>query len=506
MRAETKEKRGRGVRFRLILSLLAFTAVVVAVLWLLEVVLLDELYRPIKIRSVKNAAAGITQVAPEDLKAYAKKLANEKMICTALYDSDMQLIAGEHVGGECVVHRISSGTITLFYEAALKSEGSAFESYLPANEIEAVLRRSDAARRFFDSFGPNAKHSTDYDAGRTTAYDCVLECLVTHDREGNEIFALLSTVLVPVEPTVSTIRFELNLIIGFLLLLSLGLGYLLSRTISRPLVKLNDASKQLSSGRFDPTGIGGYREVRELSDTLRYAAEEINKVDTLRRELIANVSHDLRTPLTLISGYSEVMRDIPGENTPENLQVIIDEANRLTRLVNDMLDLSKMEAGMDSLNREELDFTELVGSILLRYDKLVEQDGYQILFEKDREEVLVWADRTKLSQVVYNLVNNAIHYGGEDKTVVVRQKVLADSVRLEVTDHGEGIEPDKLGEIWDRYYRVDKNHTSATVGSGLGLSIVKTVLQLHGARYGVESEVGKGSTFWFEIPLDPPSE
>ena len=131
-----------------------------------------------------------------------------------------------------------------------------------------------------------------------------------------------------------------------MILLSFGLALFISSRLSKPLEQMNESAKQLGEGKYDirfPEQ--GAREVAELAATLNYAAAELSKVEDLRRELIANVSHDLRTPLTMISGYAEVMRDIPGENTPENVQIVIDEANRLTGIVNDLLDLSKLQAG-----------------------------------------------------------------------------------------------------------------------------------------------------------------
>ena len=202
----------------------------------------------------------------------------------------------------------------------------------------------------------------------------------------------------------------------------------------------------------------------------------------------------------MITGYGEVMRDLPGENTPENIQIIIDEATRLSTLVNDLLDLSKIQSGAIQPEKSEFCLTDSIKNIFTRYAKLKEQDGYNILFESD-EDVYIFADELKISQVIYNLVNNEVNYVGEDKTVIVTQKVNGKKVLIEVTDHGDGIPPEKLEYIWDRYYKVDKEHKRGVIGTGLGLSIVKGILDSHNARYGVRSTLGKGSTFWFELDI-----
>ena len=192
------------------------------------------------------------------------------------------------------------------------------------------------------------------------------------------------------------------------------------------------------------------------------------------------------------------MRYIPGENTPENVQVIIDETERLTDLVNDMLDLSKIQSGTQRPEMEIFSLTDTVRTVMQRYEKLIGQDGYRIEFFADNN-VDVCADRGMILQVIYNLINNAIHYTGDDKLVYVRQTVNGDTVRISVTDSGEGISAELIPMIWERYYKVDKVHKRARVGTGLGLSIVKGVLELHHATYGVESALGKGSTFWFDL-------
>ena len=281
------------------------------------------------------------------------------------------------------------------------------------------------------------------------------------------------------------------------------LAAVISRGVSRSIIMLNDGAKKLAAGDYSVKfNSRDYMEVSELSDTLNHTATELGKTDSFQKELIANVSHDLRTPLTMIKGYAEVMRDIPGENTPENVQVIIDETERLTGLVNDMLDISKLKAGTITIEPEEYNITESIRHVLERYNKLREVEGYTIDFLYD-DEVNIYADEQKMYQVLYNLVNNAINYTGDDKKVTVIQKVDGDVLRIEVKDTGDGVKQDDIPYVWDRYYKDKTAHKRAIQGTGLGLSIVKNVLELHGAKYGVSSIQGKGATFWFEIQINP---
>lgn len=493
-------KRNFGVKTKLLSTFFAFSVIVLIILWVLQIVFLDSIYRGIKVHTIRSYADKISTLGDAEYHDYILNAAENDQLCVNIYDSGMNLIAGEHSGGRCVVHNVGKRSIRLFYDATLSFEGRSFESYLPAEEITRLLERNDFYQNLVpDFFGQNKESLSPVPSDNEN--DCMMISRVFQNENGEERFMLLSSVIIPVDATRNTIAFELLLISAILILLSVALAYVLSKTITRPIVQLNRASKNLAEGSFSSDGIGGYQEIEELSETLSDAASEIRQVERLRRELIANVSHDLRTPLTLIAGYSEAMRDLPGENTPENLQIIIDETTRLSELVTDLLDLSKLEAGMDQLQKEEIEVVGFVTDILKRYDKMIAQQGYTIKLEKTQDRFFVFADSLKLGQVIYNLINNAIHYCGEDKTVTVRLKGLDGNLLVEIEDNGPGIPKDKLGEIWDRYYRVDTNHEAQRVGTGLGLSIVKKVLQLHNARFGVRSEEGKGSCFWFVLPL-----
>ena len=330
--------------------------------------------------------------------------------------------------------------------------------------------------------------------------------LSLHETAEGSFLIVQRSSIAPMGAMVRTLENQVLFMCVFLLVLALVLAGIMSKLITKPIIQINEAAKNLAAGRYNIEFQGrGYREIDELSDTLNYAANELSKNDDLQKELIANVSHDLRTPLTMIKGYSEVMRDIPGENTPENVQVIIDEATRLTELVNDMFDLSRLQSGTRTPELRHFCITEAIRSAMYRYEKLTMQDGYKIEFVADGD-VNVYADSGMILQVIYNLINNAINYSGEDKNIKVIQTINGDTVRISVSDNGEGISEEDIPFIWDRYYKVDKVHRRATVGTGIGLSIVKGILELHNATYGVTSAPGAGSTFWFELKTSDSEE
>lgn len=320
--------------------------------------------------------------------------------------------------------------------------------------------------------------------------------------DGSKISLTFYAMITPVDSTVSTLRIQLIIITGIMVILAIMLAIIISKRISNPIEQINQSAKALAMGNYETEFHGtGYLEIKELSDTLNTAAKELSKVDRLRRELIANISHDLRTPLSFIYSYAEMMHDFPNEVTPEQSQIIMDETKRLTSLVNDMLDISLLEAGVSKLNKTNYNLTESLRKTIDRMNELVKNEGYKLDFEYS-EDIYIFADEVKITQVFYNLLLNAITHSGDDKTVIVRQSVRENSVRIEVIDHGEGIDQSDLPYIWERYYKVDKKHKRPIMGTGLGLSIVKKIIEMHGGKYGVESEEGKGSVFSFQIELE----
>ena len=319
---------------------------------------------------------------------------------------------------------------------------------------------------------------------------------------GEKLSLTFYAMITPVDATVSTLQYQLVMITIFMIILSVALAIILSKKISDPIERINASAKNLAKGDYDTSFSGeGFLEISELSDTLNHTAMELSKVEKLRRELIAHISHDLRTPLSLIYSYAEMMHDFPDEITGEQTQVIMDETSRLTSLVNDVLDISKFESGVPLLNVSRFNLTMSLKGAVDRVRELVSRDGYSMEFVTDGD-VVISGDELKITQAFYNLLINAINYTGDDKVVNIRQILKGNRVRIEISDTGEGVDPEHLPYIWERYYKVDKNHKRPITGTGLGLSIVKKVVESHNGECGVESTVGKGSTFWFELKLN----
>ncbi len=451
----------------------AFIAIVIIILWIFQIVLLDDIY----LVTVKAETAGVASA----ISVAAKLDGND-------FRSKVYNIAAEH--STCVSVYEISGTKGTEIISAHSQNLCIIHSYMLNNGYLADIYK-------------NAKESGNYSEtveGTATGNGSIISAKVV--KKGDlDLLVVVNTPLASVDATVNTLHLQFGFITIILLFVAAIMAYIISERVTRPVSAMNREAKKLAEGNYSVNFQGGgFLETAELSETLNFAAEELSKLDTMQKELISNISHDLRTPLTMISGYSEVMRDIPGEMTAENIQIVIDETKRLSTLVNDLLDLSRLTGGKRELKKTVFSLTECVRSTISRYSLLCERDGYSITLEAD-EEIFVEADEILILQVIYNLISNAISYTGEDKKIFVKQTKENGICRISVTDTGDGIEAQKLPYIWDRYYRTGDYHKRAVTGTGLGLSIVKNALILHHAPFGVSSTVGKGSTFWFELPV-----
>lgn len=318
----------------------------------------------------------------------------------------------------------------------------------------------------------------------------------------NNGYVFLFTSLEDIGTTTSLIKSQLIYLTLLTILLSIVIAMFLSRRIAKPISDMTKKATKLADGNynlvFKNTGIN---ELDELANSLNYLEQEVSKTDTYRRDLMANVSHDLKTPLTMIKAYAEMIKDITiddKEKTIKNLDVIIEETERLNILVNDILELSKLQNNQDNLDIEEFDIVLLIKDILRRYEIIKETENYNLILESP-ESIIVKADKKRISQVIYNLINNAVNYTGDDLKVIVRLTEESKDCLVEIIDTGKGIDEEDLQNIWNRYYKQEKNHKRNVIGTGLGLSIVKNILEQHHFDYGVKSIKNHGTTFHFKI-------
>ncbi len=481
------------LKWKIFAYILIFASLIVAVFCFFQIFMLETFYKKNKISAIDSLVDRISNIVSE------KSLDEDstiKELTSISSESEIGIYLFNTTNGE---------------ELKLNFFGPNHDYFRSPNVVKEVIEKGKmlGTQKFFISFSTSIPAPVGVGNGPIvnskvidTSDSSIICGKFVKLKVGTSALLVLDARLTPVTPAVVTMKQQLFIITIIVILLSIVVALLISSIISKPIKKMNDTAKLLAKGRRDITFSGkGFSEITELNHTLNYAVAELNKTDTLQKELLANISHDLKTPLTLISGYAEMMKDIPEENTNENLQLIVDEANRLNVLVNDLLNLSRLQAKTETFNIETYNFTASVRSIVDREQKFFEKNNFVFTFEYDKE-VKIKADEHKISQVIYNFINNAINYSGTSLNIEVKQKIEGEMVKLEVIDHGIGIKNDELDVIWNRYYRVDKGHKRSSQGSGLGLSIVKEILEYHNFTYGVTSKEGEGSCFWFVAPIE----
>ncbi|GAA0077770.1 hypothetical protein UT300005_21480 [Clostridium sp. CTA-5] len=475
-----------SIKWKIFIYLIGFCSALLILLWLFQVVFLERFYKIVKINSIKsNANTIIKNLDNDDIDLLIKSISQNDDMCIEIFSEYGTLINESNNMQTSVIYKLTQ------YEKDnlklnLQNEGGEFLYYFNKEDLKAI--------KHYDKM--NGKMGKNID-------ESIIYGKLAENKNGETRIVIINAMISPVNATIQTLRIQLYYITGFMIIFSVLLAFIISKKVSEPIVAINKSAKVLAKADYSVQFKGdGYEEISELASTLNYAAKELSKVDNLRKELIANVSHDLRTPLTLISGYAEIMRDLPNENNVDNVQIIIDETKRLTTLVNDMLDISKLQAGIINLSISSFNLTKTIQEVIMRFSELTKKDGYDIEFSYD-QDTFVTADEIKITQVIYNLLTNAINYTGSDKKVIIKQIISNGFVKVEIIDTGEGIAEEELSYIWERYYKSNKSHKRAVMGTGLGLSIVKSILESHkGVTYGVKSKLNKGSIFWFKLKSD----
>ena len=468
-------------------------AITLLLLWLFQFIVFDRLYYDRQEAHIKSISAEFLELdysRPDSWKAFESS-AKDQNVNIYVFDFNTNNVKQDEKGNYVFPDMLNLKIYTPYYTNQNAPVSSLDWSTSRISDFLAAIKSGESSFTYYEDFSEDSISNTLIYGGELKGNMATNSkyyfCVVASVSSSNYATTLMQNLLIVASITI--------------LVVTVVMALVFSRRLSKPINKLANTAKLLAHGDFDISfESDSCNEVQQLASSLNFAKEELSKTDQMRRDFIANVSHDLRTPLTMIQAYAEMVRDLSG-NIPEkrnkHCQIIIDETKRLSLLVGDIQNLSKLQSGTESITVKPFDIAELCRTVVKRFSIMSETQGYYFVVECDTSAT-VNGDYQKIEQVLYNLIGNALNYTGEDKKVLIRCKEKATTYRIEITDTGKGIAKEDIDQVWDRYYRINQKKRNV-VGSGLGLNIVKAILDNHKAPYGIESELNVGTTFWFEL-------
>lgn len=460
-----------SIQFKLGLTLVAFTIFVVGLVWLLQILFLRNYYEDMRHSEISRAA---THIRSEYLSSREEGWAIAESI---IGSSDVEIAFEDSKG----VVLSPNGTETL----TIRANSAKFKN------IKSELEKSGLRELVYTS-GNSDKFKT-----MVAAY-----YIRNYKSDKDDILYVIAP-LYPVNSTIDILAKQLMYVTFVTIIGSIIVSYFVTRKTLAPIEQITKDAMRMSEGDYNVKFVGGgYREIGELAKALNTTVTELHKADKYKRDLIANVSHDLKTPLTMVKSYAELIRDISGdkpEKRNDHLNIIIQEAERLNTLVTDMLDLSAIHLSKAKLHEEVFNLKTAVEALKPQCDLLEVKENYN--FRWQLEDAYVRGDKSKIKRAMNNLITNAIKYCGNDKFVEIAVQKIDGRARFQVTDHGKGIPKEDIEAVWNRFFKSSIHHVRPDIGTGLGLPIVKEIIDLHKGKSGVESQMDKGSTFWFELKL-----
>lgn len=471
-----------AIRFRFWLAFFLLAIGITVFIGTLQTGLIRPYYRNSKIQSVSTVADHIQ----DDLVSINSTSEGVQQALREAVDNSV-----------CVVMFNDSGT--LIYNADSLGAGCIFNN-TRRDEVAALLSEEGMK----ELLNENQKEYSGNFTNDATGQEMIVYGRLIRETLGT-YYMFVNSPLEPVDSIVTFFTRQYAYYTAIAIIIASLVAFYISRTVTGPIVRMKKEASKLSNADYETNFDGGaYTETRELANTLNLASDKLGKVDELRRDLIANVSHDIRTPLTDIRAYAEMIRDVSGDNPQKrkkHLDVIIRETEYMNRLVNDMSELSKMQSGNYELNRDNFDLCECIRDIVDMDESLIRQAGV-ILHVDIPESLTVYADEIKISQIIANYLSNAIKHTPKGNNITIRAYMKdEETVRIEVEDEGEGIDEKDLPNIWDRYQKSSHSFSRSMTSTGLGLAIVRGIAEAHGASYGVRSEKDKGSVFWLELGM-----
>lgn len=481
----------KQLKYSIWMYYIIYTLVIVVVFWVLQIVFLDSFYQRLRYNNLVKSG---NEIASEMNVSEVDSTLIEEWVNSYIEANEMGIYSYfvYHENDQLVVE----SPYSKFIASDVKPE---------TNGPKGVKNSSifaDAEAALLENANSNDKYICDYFLGNDNKTQFCVYATKVSNPIGDFTLVMISSNQ-EVSEVLSLVQYQLLVVIVLALILSFFLALVVAGKISRPIQNMADTARRLAEGNAEVVFKGNsYEELNELAEAMNFTKEGLVKANSLQRDLLANVSHDLKTPLTMIKAYAEMIRDISGENKQKrdlHTNVIIEEADRLAMLVNDILNLSKLQNNTEIMEYTAVNLSELTERVIYRFQNFMAEKGYHIESYID-DDLFTLCDEQKIEQVIYNLIGNSLNYTGRDKTVKVHLHKKDNGILLlEIFDSGKGISPEQISEIWERYYRFADTHQRPVKGTGLGLSIVKTILQNHRLKFGVISKKGIGSNFFVEF-------
>lgn len=480
MSTESKKKHCffSSMMARLWLIMMVLVIFTIALMWVIQILVLERNYTKVAIEGIQERLEPVEeQLNNEDLAdndqliPYLSKTINGKLM---IVDSDGQLEAMYSYGHQLDI--AADGQNIRPWKNIRDSEE--YQSILDGEPFNREVRKGSQL--------------ISYEIGIPILYN------------GQQEYIILTQNFTELNQVLDMNRRQLIFFSVLLIIASSILAHILSRKFTKPIHIIKGTVDDLASG--DLTAVPNLKlndEVGQLARSVEELSRALRRVDDLRKEVIANISHELRSPLALIGGYAEMVRDIhwkDEEKRTEDLDLIIRESKRMSEMVNDILDYSQLQTGYLQLKKEWYNLYEIVESEIMFCEASAREYGIQIRLVSDETEIPVYVDALKMSQVIRNLLYNALNHTEYKKEVIVSLKAGDDGCLVEVKNPGNPIPEEERELIWERYQR-SQHQAGRREGTGLGLSIVSTILKAHGMAYGVDYQ-DQMTVFWFRTLKD----
>ena len=489
------KKRPKTFKNKLLIYFMLFAAVIFSVLWLLQTVFLQSFYNRMLIENTKKAAEKISaQSDCEDVTSIIDSVSWDDSVLVFITDEEGKVLyfSDEFKGagqknrnlGEPNDEHPESGEPP-GYGMRFK-HGASFRN-LPEGYGD-----------FLEKLTNSGSDTIEYSKDNIYVYGTYIDYYDTEEK----VILYVSTTLDPVGSAVTIIRFQLVWVTLLSLIVGFVFAWFIARSFGKPVAQLSEKANRLGESDYPKKFEEGFcSELDDLSRKLDSTSEKLIETRTFQTELLANVSHDLRTPLTMIKGYAEIIADTSWDDEEQcraDVAVIIRETDRLTSLVNEILEYSELKTGDVPCELVKVDLSALVKKVCKSFEELYKGKEENIETEI-QDSVFVDGISGRLERAVYNLIDNAFRYTDKSRTVTVKLTADKTTAKIEVTDYGSGIPQSEIEHIWDRYYTFRQRKGKGV--SGLGLAIVKQTAEMHGGNCYANSTEGKGSTFVIELDL-----